>query len=212
MTSTESHDQARDRLEAALAGRYVIERELGRGGMATVYLAQDLRHERPVALKVLERELAVSLGAERFLREIRIAARLGHPHILPLLDSGEAGDLLYYSMPYVAGESLRQRLARERQLPVEDALRVTSEVADALEYAHRQGVIHRDVKPENILLEDGHAVLADLGIARAVARAVGDTLTSTGLSTRALMSTRWAASCTRCWPVSPHSPGPQRRQ
>jgi serine/threonine-protein kinase len=171
-----------ERLQSALADRYTIERELGRGGMAVVYLAHDLRHDRSVALKVLRPELAVTLGAERFLREIRIAAGLTHPHILPLLDSGEADGFLYYVMPYVAGESLRDRLEREGQLPVEDALKIASEVADALGSAHKQNVIHRDIKPENILLEEGHAVVADFGIARAVTAAGGEQLTETGIA------------------------------
>jgi eukaryotic-like serine/threonine-protein kinase len=150
--------------------------------MATVYLARDLKHDRQVAVKVLHPELAASLGAERFLREIRIAARLAHPHILPLYDSGEAGDFLFYVMPFVDGESLRDLLTREKQLPVDLALRITREVADALRYAHGHGVIHRDIKPENILLEAGHAVVADFGIARAVGAASGETLTQTGLA------------------------------
>ncbi|HTK42470.1 MAG TPA: serine/threonine-protein kinase, partial [Gemmatimonadales bacterium] len=139
-------------LAAALRDRYTLERELGRGGMATVYLAQDLRHDRPVALKVLMPELAASLGAERFQREIKLAARLQHPHILTVLDSGEAAGQLWFTMPYVEGESLRDRLRRERQLPVEDALRITREAAQALQYAHEHGVVHRDIKPENLLL------------------------------------------------------------
>src|SRR5919202_7074113 len=156
----------RAQLEAGLAGRYVVERELGRGGMATVYLAQDLRHERPVALQVLHPELAGALGPQRFQREIRLAARLQHPHILTVLDSGEAAGQLWFTMPFVEGETLRDRLTRERQLPVEDALRIAREAAQGLHYAHRQGVIHRDVKPENILLtEDGTTLVADFGIA-----------------------------------------------
>ena len=177
-------------LNAALAGRYRLERELGRGGMATVFLAQDLKHPRRVAIKVLNPELTVLLGPERFLREIEIAARLQHPHILTLLDSGEAQGLLYYVMPYVEGESLRERLARERQLPVEEVLRLAREVADALDHAHRAGVVHRDIKPENILLQAGHAVVADFGIARAVSAAGGTKLTTTGtaVGTPAYMS------------------------
>ena len=171
-----------ERLSAALADRYVIERELGAGGMATVYLARDLRHDREVAIKVLRPELAASLGAERFLREIKTTAQLTHPNILPLLDSGEAGGLLYYAMPFVEGESLRNRLKRDKQLPVDDALRIAREVADALGYAHSHGVIHRDIKPENVLLESGHAVVADFGIARAVNAAGGARLTETGLT------------------------------
>jgi eukaryotic-like serine/threonine-protein kinase len=169
-----------ERLRGALAGRYALERELGAGGMAVVYLARDLRHDREVALKVVRPELTAHLGPERFLREIAITGRLQHPHIMPLLDSGEADGLLYYVMPYVAGETLRQRLDRERQLPVEEALRLTREVADALDYAHRQGVVHRDLKPENLLLVDGHAVVADFGIARAVRAAGQEKLTTTG--------------------------------
>ena len=190
--------ELRGRLAAALAGRYEIERELGRGGMATVYLARDLRHGRPFALKVVRPDLAAAVGGERFLREIETTARLAHPHVLPLLDSGEAAGVLYYAMPYVAGESLRARLTRERQLPVDDALRIAREVADALDYAHRQGVVHRDVKPENILLEDGHAVVADFGIARAITTAGGErlaeTLTATGaVGTPAYMSPEQSA-------------------
>jgi serine/threonine protein kinase/formylglycine-generating enzyme required for sulfatase activity len=171
-----------DRLKAALADRYAIERELGRGGMAVVYLARDLKHDRLVALKVLRPELAASIGAERFLREIEIAASLTHPHILPLYDSGDADGFLYYVMPYVEGESLRDRLSREKQLPVDEALQIAREVADALGSAHSRGVIHRDIKPENILLEEGHAVVADFGIARAVTAAGGDKLTETGMA------------------------------
>jgi len=183
------------RLTAALAGRYRIESELGAGGMATVYLAQDLKHRRQVAIKVLKPELASVLGPERFLREIEIAAQLTHPHILPLYDSGEAEGLLYYVMPYVEGESLRDRITREKQLPLDDALQVARETADALSYAHSHGVIHRDIKPENILLESGHAVVADFGIARAISAAGGERLTETGLAvgTPAYMSPEQAA-------------------
>ncbi|HEY9384402.1 MAG TPA: protein kinase [Gemmatimonadales bacterium] len=170
------------RLTAALTGRYAIERELGQGGMATVYLARDLRHDRRVALKVLRPELAAVIGAERFLQEIRVTAGLQHPHILPLHDSGEIDHFLYYVMPYVEGESLRDRLARERQLAIEDALRIATEVLAALAYAHGRGVIHRDIKPENVLLASGAAVVADFGIARAVTAAGGGRLTETGLS------------------------------
>src|SRR6476661_1232053 len=171
-----------DRLAAALSAHYRLERELGRGGMATVYLAHDLRHDRPVALKVLHPELAEALSPERrFLREIRTAARLEHPHILPVLDSGGAQGLLWYTRPYVDGESLRARLDREGQLPVEEAVRLAREVADALECAHAHDVVHRDIKPENILLSGGHARVADFGIAKAVEAAGGETLTVSGV-------------------------------
>ena len=170
------------RLTSALADRYRLGRELGQGGMATVYLAEDLRHGRKVAIKVLHPELSAVLGGERFLAEIKVTANLQHPHILGLIDSGEADGLLYYVMPYVAGESLRARLARERQLPVEEALRLAREVASALDYAHRQGVVHRDIKPENILLQDGAALVADFGIALAVQQAGGSRMTQTGMS------------------------------
>src|SRR5690349_3712761 len=160
----------------ALAERYRVERELGRGGMATVYLAHDLKHERPVALKVMHPELAASVGPERFLREVRTTARLQHPHILPIHDSGETSGVLWYVMPYVEGQSLRERLRRERQLPVDEALQITREVADALGYAHAQGIIHRDIKPENILLTRGHALVADFGIARAIQAGEGGQL------------------------------------
>ena len=170
------------RLNAALSTRYLIERELGRGGMATVFLAHDVRHDRKVALKVLRPELAAVIGGERFLREIRLTANLQHPHILPLHDSGEAGGFLYYVMPYVEGESLRDWLNRELQLPLEDALRIATQVASALSYAHKHGVIHRDIKPENILLTSGAAVVADFGIARALTEAGVGRLTETGLS------------------------------
>ena len=171
-----------DRLKAALADRYAIEREIGAGGMATVYLAEDLKHKRKVAVKVLRPELAATLGPERFVREIEIAAGLSHPHILPLHDSGEADGFLYYVMPYVEGESLRERLDREGKLPVEDAVRLTDDVAAALSYAHDHGIVHRDVKPENIMLTGGRAVVADFGIARAVTAAGGERLTGTGLA------------------------------
>ncbi|MES2525206.1 MAG: protein kinase [Gemmatimonadota bacterium] len=170
------------RLTAALSDRYRIERELGAGGMATVYLAHDLRHQRDVAIKVLHPDLGAALGGERFLTEIRTTARLQHPHILPLLDSGDAGGLLYYVMPLVTGETLRARLDRERQLSIADALLIAREVADALSHAHAQGVVHRDIKPENILLQNGHAIVADFGIALAVQQAGGQRMTQTGLS------------------------------
>jgi len=170
------------RLSAALADRYRIERELGQGGMATVYLAEDLKHDRKVALKVLKPELAAVLGAERFVVEIKTTAALQHPHILPLFDSGTADGFLYYVMPYVEGETLRAKLDRETQLGIEEAVRITTEVADALDYAHRHGVIHRDIKPENILLHDGRPMVADFGIALAVSAAAGGRMTETGLS------------------------------
>jgi serine/threonine-protein kinase len=170
------------RLDAALADRYRVERELGQGGMATVYLAEDVRHRRKVALKVLHPELSAVLGPERFLKEIELTASLQHPHILPLFDSGEASGQLYYVMPFVEGETLRGRLDRERQLPIAEALQITREVADALSYAHERGVVHRDIKPENILLQGGHALVADFGIALAVQQAGGQRMTQTGLS------------------------------
>jgi serine/threonine protein kinase len=169
-------------LATALEGRYRIERELGQGGMATVYLAHDLRHDREVAIKVLHPDLGAALGGERFLSEIKTTARLQHPHILPLLDSGAVDGLLFYVMPYVRGETLRTRLTRERQLPLEDALLIAREVADALGAAHALGIIHRDIKPENILLQGGHALVADFGIALAVQSAGGARMTQTGLS------------------------------
>ena len=170
------------RLSSALSDRYRVERELGQGGMATVYLAHDLKHDRDVAIKVLHPDLGAALGSERFLSEIRTTARLQHPHILPLLDSGEADGLLYYVMPLVTGETLRTRLERERQLPIPEAVRIAREVASALDYAHRHDVIHRDIKPENILLHDGQAIVADFGIALAVQSASGHRITQTGLS------------------------------
>ena len=170
------------RLHGALADRYAIQRELGQGGMATVYLATDLRHHRDVALKVLRPDLAASLGAERFLGEIRLTARLQHPHIVPLFDSGEAGGFLYYVMPYIEGESLRARLEREQRLDVEAMLAIARPVAQALAYAHDRGVVHRDVKPENILLSGGQPFVTDFGIARAVSAAAGERLTATGFS------------------------------
>jgi serine/threonine-protein kinase len=169
-------------LKSVLADRYRIERVLGRGGMATVYLAEDLKHHRRVAVKVLHPELATALGPERFLREIEIAARLNHPHILPLFDSGETDGFLYYVMPYVDGESLRDRLNREGQLPIDDAIHITREITEALTHAHGQGLMHRDIKPENVLMSEGHALVADFGIARAVSQAGGDQLTQTGIA------------------------------
>src|SRR3970040_188505 len=169
-----------ERLSTALGDRYRIDRRLGEGGMATVYLAEDLRHDRKVALKVLKPELAAVLGAERFVQEIKTTAQLQHPHVLPLYDSGstaatEGGgtEFLYYVMPYIQGETLRQKLDREEQPGVDEAVNIATEVADALQYAHEQGVIHRDIKPENILLRSGRAIVADFGIAVAVSAAAG---------------------------------------
>src|SRR5687768_4541993 len=214
------------RLRAALEGRYAVEREAGAGGMATVYLAEDLKHHRKVAIKVLRPELAASIGTDRFLREIEMAARLQHPHILPVYDSGVAGDegretrdkgletrdessvsgpsslvsrpssYLYYVMPFVEGESLRDRLVREKQLPVEESVRLTREAASALAYAHDHGVVHRDIKPENILLFGGHAVVADFGVARALEASGGANLTGMGIAigTPAYMSPEQATA------------------
>jgi eukaryotic-like serine/threonine-protein kinase len=173
---------AGDRLAAALADRYRIERELGAGGMATVYLAEDLKHRRRVAVKVLKPELAAVLGAERFVQEITTTAALQHPHILPLFDSGEADGFLFYVMPFIDGETLRSRLDRETQLGVDESVKITTSIADALDYAHRHGVIHRDIKPENILLHEGRPMVADFGIALAVSAAAGGRMTETGLS------------------------------
>ena len=170
------------RLNASLSDRYTIDRELGAGGMAVVYLARDLKHDRPVALKVLNPELAAVIGADRFLSEIKTTANLQHPHILSLFDSGSADGQLFYVMPYVEGETLRGRLERETQLPIADAVRLATEIAGALEYAHRHGVVHRDIKPENILLQDGSALVADFGIALAVQHAGGERMTQTGMS------------------------------
>src|SRR5512139_427310 len=169
-------------LDSALQGRYTIEREIGRGGMATVYLARDLKHHRQVALKVLNPELGAVLGVERFLAEIKVTANLQHPNLLPLFDSGEADGLLFYVMPFVEGESLRARLDREKQLPIDEAIRIAVAVANALDYAHSHHVIHRDLKPENILLQAGQPVVADFGIALAVSKAGGSRVTQTGLS------------------------------
>jgi eukaryotic-like serine/threonine-protein kinase len=185
-----------DRLRAALSDRYSIDREIGRGGMATVFLAQDLKHDRPVAMKVLHPELATGLGIERFLREIKTAAGLNHPHILAVYDSGEAGGLLFYTMPRVEGETLRQRLERERQLPIEDAVRIAADVAEALAYAHARGVVHRDIKPENIMLAGERALVTDFGIARALSAAGLEPITDSGvvIGTPAYMSPEQAAS------------------
>src|SRR5258708_34695180 len=165
-----------------LAGRYRLERELGRGGMATVYLAQDLKHDRRVAVKVLHADLAAAIGVERFLREIQTIANLQHPHILGLIDSGDADGAAYYVMPFVEGESLRDRLQREKQRPISDAIRIAREVATALDYAHRHGVIHRDVKPENILLHEGQALVADVGSAVAVSSGSATRMTEAGIT------------------------------
>ncbi len=171
-----------DRLNAALEGRYTIERELGEGGMATVFLADDLKHERKVALKVLKPELAAVVGAERFLAEIKTTANLQHPHILPLFDSGEADSFLFYVMPYVEGETLQGRIDRDQQLPIDEALGIATAVANALQAAHDEGIVHRDIKPANILLSRGEPLVADFGIALAVGAAGGNRLTETGLS------------------------------
>ena len=171
-----------ERLSSAVGDRYRIERELGQGGMAIVYLAEDIRHHRKVAIKVLLPELSAVLGPERFLKEIELTANLQHPNILPLFDSGVADGLLYYVMPYVEGETLRERLGREHQLTIADTVRLASDIAGALEYAHKRGVIHRDIKPENILLQDGRPVVSDLGIALAVSKAGGNRVTQTGMS------------------------------
>ena len=175
--STELHKG----LESALVSRYHLDRELGRGGMATVYLAIDLRHDRRVALKVLHPELSSALGPDRFLREIKLVARLNHPHIVPLFDSGEAGGHLYYVMPVVEGETLRDRLLREGQIPVAESLQIVRGIASALDYAHRQNIVHRDIKPENVMLQDGEALVMDFGIAKALSAASPDTLTQTGM-------------------------------
>jgi tRNA A-37 threonylcarbamoyl transferase component Bud32 len=171
-----------DRLSRAVEGRYEIQEALGRGGMSMVFKARDIKHDRTVAVKVLLPELAASVGAQRFLREIEIAAGLVHPHIVPLYDSGDAEGLLYHVTPCITGETLRDRLKRERYLPVEEAVRITAEVADALDFAHAQGVIHRDIKPENVLLTSRHALITDFGIARAITLGGGERLTETGMA------------------------------
>ncbi|MCH8939386.1 MAG: serine/threonine protein kinase, partial [Gemmatimonadetes bacterium] len=171
-----------ERLKTALADRYAIERELGEGGMAKVYLARDLKHDRSVAVKVLRPELAAVLGAERFLNEIRVTANLQHPHIVQLYDSGEADGDLYYVMPFIDGESLRGKLNRENQLSIDEAVAITRAVAEALDYAHRRDVIHRDIKPENIMLLEGTPLVADFGIALAISNVAGERITATGLS------------------------------
>ena len=178
----EPNEQRAAALAGALAGRYAIEREIARGGMATVYLARDVRHDRRVAIKVMRDEVAAAVGAQRFLEEIRVTALLQHPHILPLFDSGSGGGLLWYVMPYADGETLRARLTREGRLPVSEAVQIAREVADALEHAHVRGIVHRDIKPENVLLQGGHALVADFGIALALERAGGERLTRTGLT------------------------------
>ena len=191
----QDRDQIRERLEAAIASSYAIERGLGEGGMAFVYLANDVKHGRQVAIKVLKPELAASLGAERFLREIRITAKLQHPNILPLYDSGALDGLLYYVMPFVMGESLSDQIAREKQLAIHDAVQITREVAEALAYAHSYGLVHRDIKPDNVMMSNGHAIVADFGIARAMSEAGADKLTQTGMAvgTPAYMSPEQAA-------------------
>src|SRR5438105_3380780 len=182
-------------LREPLVGRYTIERELGRGATAIVYLARDLKHDRKVAIKVLNPELALAVRTERFFREIQLTAKLTHPHILTLIDSGQAGESLFYVMPFIAGESLRDRLNREKQLPIDDALKITRDVAEALGYAHKQGVVHRDIKPENIMLSEGGAIVADFGIARALTVASGAAVTESGIAvgTPAYMSPEQAS-------------------
>jgi len=194
-TQQPERDQIREKLAAALAGRYVLERALGEGGMAYVYLGRDAKHDREVAIKVLKPELAASLGGDRFLREIQITAKLQHPNILPLYDSGAADGLLYYVMPFVVGESLSDLIAREKQLSIHDAVQIAREVAEALAYAHSFGLIHRDIKPDNVMMSNGHAIVADFGIARAMSEAGGDKLTQTGMAvgTPAYMSPEQAA-------------------
>lgn len=186
-----------DNLKAALSGRYDIEREIGAGGMATVFLAHDVKHDRQVAVKVLRPDLSASLGAERFLREISIAAKLSHPHILPLYDSGEADGFLYFVMPFIEGESLRARLARTGELPIGEAIRLIRNVVDALALAHKNGIVHRDIKPDNVLLSAEHALVTDFGVAKAVSAATDQRrdLTTSGMAvgTPAYMSPEQAA-------------------
>jgi serine/threonine protein kinase len=171
-----------DRIQRALGERYAIDRELGHGGMAVVFLARDLRHDRLVAIKVFRSDIGDAMGAERFRREIKLLARLQHPHILPLYDSGTTGETSYFVTPYVEGETIRERLRREGQLSIEESVRLAVEVADALEFAHAHDVVHRDIKPANILMQDGHAVVADFGIARAMRRTLGEWTTAAGMS------------------------------
>ncbi|MFB3113099.1 MAG: serine/threonine protein kinase, partial [Gemmatimonadales bacterium] len=170
-----------DEIQEALGDRYTVEREIGRGGMATVYLAQEHRPRRPVAVKVLDPQFANGMGRERFLREVEFSSQLTHPHIIPIFMADEVGDLIYYTMPFIEGDSLRLRLRKVGKLPVEDALRITQQVGEALHYAHMQGVVHRDIKPENILLSNGHALVADFGIARAMCVACDDNITIAGM-------------------------------
>jgi serine/threonine-protein kinase len=170
-----------ERLNHALAGRYEVEREIGAGGMASIYAARDLKHDRTVALKVLNSELGAMIGVERFLSEVHVTAGLQHPHLLPLFDSGHAGGFLFYVMPYVDGETLRARLERDGQMPIDDAVRIAIDVATALDHAHRHGVLHRDIKPENILLQDDSALVTDFGIALAITSAAGRRLTGSGI-------------------------------
>ena len=186
-----------ERLKAALADRYTIERELGSGGMATVYLSQDLKHERQVAVKVLRPELAAALGPERFHQEIKIAANLTHPHILPLHDSGDADGFLYYVMPHIEGESLRQKLVHEGELPIAEAVRILRDIVEALDHSHRHGVVHRDIKPDNVMLSGRHAVVTDFGVAKAVSEATGRQMVTTAgvaLGTPSYMAPEQAAA------------------